>query len=100
MREKESTALEGELGDPERKTIAPPHSEGLNPDKGLRFSQAKGLQQSRAAFSLRKHTACPGCCPLWGRHLFVEAELLHTRLEMLEQLGALGMKTFLSIMYP
>lgn len=25
--------------------------------------------------------------------------MLHTRLEMLEHLGALGMKTFLSIMY-
>jgi len=29
----------------------------------------------------------------------VETELLHTGLEMLEHLGALGMKTFLSFMY-
>lgn len=43
MRDKESRALEGELGDPERKTIAPPHSEGLNPDKGLRFSSGEGV---------------------------------------------------------
>lgn len=37
-REGESRGLEGEQGDPERKTIPPPHSKGPNPDKGLWLS--------------------------------------------------------------
>lgn len=37
-REGESRGLEGEQGDPERKTIPPPHSKGPNPDKGLLLS--------------------------------------------------------------
>lgn len=37
-REGESRGFEGEQGDTEKKMIPPPHSKGLNPDKGLRLS--------------------------------------------------------------
>lgn len=85
-REGESRGLEGEQGDPERETIPPPHSKGLNPDKGLWLSpkarwSCVGWQRHVAFCQWRPH-ACPrGCSPLLKGRLVQwdgKAELWYT----------------------
>lgn len=67
MREKESRALEGELGDPERKTITPPHSKGLNPDKGLWSSSGKGVTAELSCLLLEESRCLPWLLPTPGK---------------------------------